>query len=109
MLCKFRVSAHKLEIEVGRYKNIEVNGRICAICKNGIEDEIHFLLQCPKYTSERIKFLSSLEKNAPSIKKLNDTSMFIWIMSSEDPEVISCLCNYICLLYEKRQHFLDQS
>ena len=43
---KFRISAHKLEIEKGRYRYIglKVEDRICQLCKNDITDEVHFLL-----------------------------------------------------------------
>ena len=36
-----------LEIEKGRHQNIPLNEWICKLCKLEIEDEIHFLLQCP--------------------------------------------------------------
>ena len=39
-----RISAHQLEIEMGRYKNVPLNSRICKLCKsNEVEDEVHFL------------------------------------------------------------------
>ena len=31
-LTKFRISAHKLEIEKGRYSNTPLNNRICKFC-----------------------------------------------------------------------------
>ncbi len=54
-LSKFRLSAHKLEIEVGRFgKNkIPRTERFCKYCitlgKNIIGDEIHFLMLCPLF------------------------------------------------------------
>ena len=42
-LCKFRVSAHNLEIETGRYFRIAPQERICKCCtSNSIESEYHF-------------------------------------------------------------------
>ena len=43
---KFRISAHKLEIEKRRYRYIglKVEDRICQLCKDDITDEVHFLL-----------------------------------------------------------------
>ena len=38
----FRISSHKLEIEIGRYKKVDLNLRTCKLCKSGsIEDEKH--------------------------------------------------------------------
>ena len=43
VLTKFRVSAHNLEIEKGRYRPIGVKteDRICKLCNTGVEDETH--------------------------------------------------------------------
>ena len=44
-LTQFRVSAHRLEIESGRYKKKTVSERICKFCYlNTIEDEVHFFM-----------------------------------------------------------------
>ena len=51
LLC-FIVSAHRLEVETGRlYKPVAVpvNERKCRTCLNCLEDEFHFLLECPLY------------------------------------------------------------
>ena len=42
ILTTFRISVHNLEIERGRHQNIPLNDRTCKLCKQGIEDEIHF-------------------------------------------------------------------
>ena len=48
-ICRFRVSAHRLYIETGRYTNIPRNERLCKNCSaNEIEDEAHFLIKCDK-------------------------------------------------------------
>ena len=48
-ICKFRCSDHKLEIEKGRHKNMNLDDRICQICNSDIESEMHFLTICPLY------------------------------------------------------------
>ena len=58
---RFRVSAHGLAIERGRYKNINPENRLCKNCQmQNIEDEIHFLIECPKYLHEHEKLLTSV-------------------------------------------------
>ena len=56
-----RLSAHKLEIEVGRYTGIVRENRICKCCNsNIIENEYHFLLCCSKYRHIRLKYLGNI-------------------------------------------------
>ena len=52
-LTKFRLSNHKLNIEIGRHKNIPMELRFCPFCTNSVETEIHFLLECPTYITLR--------------------------------------------------------
>ena len=70
ILTKFRISSHKLEIEKGRYMNIPAEQRICRLCKLDVENEIHFLLECPSLGGRFwIKFnLASLTLNFWTIK-----------------------------------------
>ena len=45
------ISCHKLEIEIGRSKNIPAESRFCPICKSdNVEAEIHFLTECPAFS-----------------------------------------------------------
>ena len=60
ILIRFRISAHNLEIEKGRHQNIPLNERICKLCKLEIEDEIHFLLQCPILNSFRTEAMQQI-------------------------------------------------
>ena len=55
-LVKLRISNHKLNIETGRHDNISRCNRICPVCGLSVEDEIHFLFDCPKYSAIRDDF-----------------------------------------------------
>ncbi len=46
---KFRCGILPLNLEVGRYRGISIENRICPLCKNGVETEIHFLFECNAY------------------------------------------------------------
>ena len=60
-LVKLRISPHKLNIETGRYDKISKCDRICPVCGLNIEDEIHSLLNCPKYLSIRDDFFCKID------------------------------------------------
>ena len=50
-LTKFRISNHTLMIEKGRHLSPKMAKelRFCPFCPNKVEDEKHFLLECPTY------------------------------------------------------------
>jgi hypothetical protein len=106
LLTKFRISAHDLEIEKGRYIGLKVHDRKCKLCKIDIEDECHFLLQCPKLEIERKEFLELISKEYNNFNSLDVNNKFIWLMSSEDYFVIQHLYKLFYNLNIKKQSIL---
>ena len=61
------------------------------ICKLDIENEIHFLLECPVLETSRHDIIKELENKFKNLKHLDNKSKFIWLMSAEDMiSFISC-------------------
>ena len=68
-LVKLRISSQKLRIETGRYNKVPRDERLCSLCNcNKIEDETHFLLDCPSYSSIRDRFFSKIEPKIPFLR-----------------------------------------
>ena len=78
---RLRISDHNLEIEKGRFRKpyVKPQNRICPLCKKEMEDEIYFLLRCPRYENIRKIFtqnikslgnVNSLESEKAVFKKL---------------------------------------
>jgi len=85
------MSSHRLKVETGRWQKpsaISFNERKCTLCLK-LEDEFHFLLECPLYKDLRKKYVKKYyckntnmltiielitSKNETVIKKL---SMFV--------------------------------
>lgn len=99
---KFRISAHNLEIEVGRYTGIERQNRICKLCQSqSVESEYHFLLCCNKYYDLRQKYFTN---NAwPSVQK------FINIMSSKRRTSIVKNAKFLTEAYKLRSLTLENN
>ncbi|XP_033745472.1 uncharacterized protein LOC117330985 [Pecten maximus] len=71
ILSKYRMQAHSLHIESGRYNAVPRGERICTVCNNNdIEDEMHFILLCPAYVELRMRFLKKYYYKHPSVFKL---------------------------------------
>jgi hypothetical protein len=97
-LTRFRVSAHRLLIETGRWhkpNKIPRNERKCIIC-NKLEDEYHFLLECTLYCEIRTKYLPKYYWKRPNIPK------FIELMSNESTTIIRKLSTFIYKAFEIR-------
>ena len=49
IISKFRITNHRLPIEVGRYAHLPMHTRLCDKCELGyVGDEFHFLFECPE-------------------------------------------------------------
>ena len=92
-LTKLRLSAHSLAIETGRYCKpiIPANERFCFSCKNKVEDECHFLIECPLYDILRDKFFTIFDKNSnkPSMEQVNR------LLNPNTSEELKNTCSYL--------------
>ena len=92
-LSSFRISAHKLQIERGRYLGKNVEERKCTDC-NVIEEEIHFFCDCYKYNNSREKLY--LELGNQHLFLGNDSKdKLIDILTSKKYGVIKPVCSYL--------------
>ena len=60
IFAKIRISNSNLNIERGRYIKLPVEKRICPLCNIEPEDEIHFILKCPKLDECRKELFSNI-------------------------------------------------
>ena len=82
---KFRIGNHKLMIENGRYDKTPRNNRLCPTCvSNQIEDKIHLLFYCPKYSILRDGFYRKIEFHLPNIKQLSPKEANKELMNSSN-------------------------
>ena len=96
-LTKFRISNHRLQMELGRYRGLPVKERVCPNC-HVIEDEVHFLLSCNLYALQRQILLSNVGMNPDYPKDIN----FINVMKSNDDHILSSLGVFISKAFRAR-------
>ena len=79
-ITKLRLSNHKLAIETGRYVKLyqPPDQRICPLCKTGLEDEEHFLMNCIAYRDPSRELFNTPKK---------ETTLIL------DSDSKLCLCN----------------
>ena len=111
MLSKFRLGTLDLEIEKGRRHNIPREARVCKLCSSGsVEDEIHFILNCPKLDNTRNSSLTTLSANSNRFPKLTPEEKIKYLFFNEnisaiDLEISSSL---LCDLQETKVHILSE-
>ena len=99
-LTRFRVSAHRLEIEAGRWhkpNKIPYNERKCKLCKT-IEDEMHFLLECPMFSDIRMLYIKKYYWKHSSMIK------FIELLKSENENIVKNLALFVYKGFEIRNN-----
>ena len=91
-LVKFKISNHKLMIELGRYQTDHMprESRLCPLCKsNQAKNENHFLFQCSKYSLQRKTLLSRINEIIPDIKKKSTSESKKLLMNYNSKEIFS--------------------
>ena len=99
-MASFRSSSHDLEIEKGRHFNIPREFRYCCYCETIVEDEIHFVLNCPLYDELRLKYIDRRFIGSPCTLKFNR------LMSSRNEEVVKNLSMYLYYAFKIRKEFI---
>ena len=96
---KFRLSNHKLMIEVGRYEDTPREERFCPFCPQVIENESHFMLICPIYSGLRTRYLSTITTSIQNFQFLpHDAKLQILFTNTEQG-----VAKYIATSMELRQ------
>ena len=108
-MTRFRISAHRLPIETGRYANIEHNLCLCPICNsNKIEDEYHYFSYCSNKRLEKFRenFLYELVDVNCQFGLLGTNNLFLYCVSMNDKNIIDSTARYI---YEIMNFFMPAS
>ena len=88
-ICRLRVSAHSLLIEMGRYYTPRTE-RICQNCmRNEIEDEEHFIIRCDKFTKAREELFELISSKIKEFTHLQDKKTLFWILNCEELDIDS--------------------
>ena len=97
-LTRLRVSSHRLEVETGRWhkpNKIPKHERKCQLCKS-LEDEFHFIIECPLYHDFRELLINKYFWRRPNILK------FIELMQSENVKIMRNLSIFLFKSFKKR-------
>ena len=105
-LTDMRISTHKLNIETGRHTKPKTprEKRLCTLCDNKhIEDEMHVMLNCRKYKSERDSLYESVRKSCKNFDELSEDQKFFYLMTAEN-DIALAVGKYCHLVFEIRKN-----
>ena len=91
-LCRLLTSSHTLHIESGRWNRnptVPRERRFCFNCDNKIEDEFHFVFECPLYNQLRTQLIPIYFRNRPSMFK------FINLLNSKSKKKLTGLAKFV--------------
>ena len=97
-------------IETGRYNRTTKDNRHCPFCgSNVIEDEVHFLFQCPTYSMIGNKFYKKVKTLIPNITQLPISGLINELMNSNSNYFINIqFIKYISACFDVRDKLLSK-
>ena len=103
-ITRLRVSSHHLMIERGRHHTIKLDiaKRLCSNCGK-IEDEIHFLVDCPLYSTERIKLYKKIDMDYEIANNENSKTVFCRLMNLKYKDHLEKIGEFIFSSFKKNR------
>ena len=104
---KLRLSDHNLMIEKGRHvrPSIPREERYCPICRDKVESECHFLLECTLYNRQYLCDFSNLV--APNFANLELDEKFLYLMTQENIALTKMIAQAVKSWMEIRTNFIE--
>ena len=105
-MAQLRCSAAPIRIEVGRYdhgKYIPAEQRICQICMDGVENELHVLFKCSFYDDYHEYLTNKAIGLNPGYEAYDDVQKFTYIMA--DPNMVYYTAKTCKLILNRRRNF----
>lgn len=106
ILAMFRCGNLPLHIETGRYARpkLPVEQRTCFLCTDGIENEIHFLIECPFYDDIRRKLFQKAQKSNTDFNSLNSSDKLVFLMNSVNMQFY--VASTLYEMFSRRKNFI---
>ena len=104
-LAKFRLGILPIRIETGRYERPKLVAaeRTCQICNsNTVEDETHFLLYCPKFSTLRERLFSFVED--PNFENMGNQDKMKFL--TNDSSMVKTTAQYLIDAFDLRSKII---
>ena len=105
-LSRYRISAHTLRIETGRYTRpvTPIIDRKCCYCdQNSIDDEKHFILLCDTFKLKRQCFVSRVKTLIPQFDTMSIDEKLRFILCPPTVDVAKCASKFLGIMTNIRK------
>ena len=106
-LSRYRVSAHRLRIETGRYSSpvTPVSDRTCLFCdSNDLDDEQHFILHCHTFTLKRNCFFGRMSALVPNFMSMSDRDKLLTCLCPATTVVAKTVSKFLGIMSDTRKN-----
>ena len=107
---KLRLGVLPLEIEKGRRNDLMRADRFCKLCnRQQVEDEVHFLFECPALAYDRAPFITDLAFTLPSFHLINNIQKINKLFFNENLNcyTLELASDFLLKLINSRKVLLD--
>ena len=92
LFSQFRAGILPLNVEIGRFRNIDLSDRVCTLCQSSeVEDEYHFLCTCQCYSDIRQPLFSLASEHFSDFAGLDCIEKFVFLIENMQYHVIKFL------------------
>ena len=107
---KLRLCDHKLRIETDRHLKFKVarEQRICYLCHTKMEDEMHFLFECPKLVQYHQQLAQCVNAYCKNYYLLTNEEKMIFLMTNENPRICRAVAKIIYDAFEFKQKDMEK-
>ena len=105
-LSRYRVSAHKLRIETGRYTRpvTPVCDRACVYCDSlECDTEEHFILKCKTFSLKRNVFFGRMAALIPNFSDFSNRDKLLSVLCPSSPEIAKNVSKFLGIMSETRK------
>jgi hypothetical protein len=103
-----KISNSKPMIELGRHNKTDINNRMCPLCKNGVEDEYHFIILCSSLNNIRNKMFANILSIFPSFRVLTDEKKFLYLFRCEEYDIVEVIVRGVNEMYNRRNELIGK-
>ena len=102
---QIKISNSKLIIELGRHNKTDINNRICPLCKNGVEDDYHFIILFSSLNNIRNKMFANI---LSIFHVLTDEKKFLNLFQCEEYDIVEVIVRGVNVMYNRQNELIDK-